>query len=315
MNSKNLMHAIGILLLLLVGDWGIGTLLESSAKNRRYDDRIGKILNGSLQSNQIFILGESAASRNVNAEILTEGLSKESFNIGFPGSNLTFHEMMAEIILDQKDHDTEMIILTLNERGLLNNTKNDVGGLSFREDIANAYIGNNKVLEFLTKNTEKNVYLSKLSKTYRNNDNLNQALAWLISGTEKENRLNKVSPRGSMPLDSKSITFDTLSFDARGTDFNPLELDKKLESSLLNIIKRANQEQVKLLILLSPEYKKEANGFIPYLNSLPGEFSILDLRQSMLEKDLFYDKSHFDKKGSEQYSRLLVKEIEKYLND
>ena len=311
MTKKSILIAIILIVAIFAVDRLLGKLLSKAALSRMYDNRIELLLSKELKDNDLFIIGESAGARNISAELLSEYLGLSVYNLSFPGANLVFHNMLIDIISNDKAYNPKAIILTLNERGLTNNNAKSVGGLSFRQDIANTYIYDPTIFKFLIDNSNRNEILSKISFTYKNNGNYNNALAYLFEGKEKEARRNKISEKGSMLIDVKSKMYESMEFGKEPTYFSDLEIDSLRLKSLLNSIKLAEQNDIQLIILLSPEYRIPTTGFKEFLLSLSDQIIVMEMTDKMPNKSHYYDRVHLDEKGAIIFSELLAMELKK----
>jgi hypothetical protein len=114
-----------------------------------------------------------------------------------------------------------------------------------------------------------------------------------------------------MLIDVKSKMYESMEFGKEPTYFSDLEIDSLRLKSLLNSIKLAEQNDIQLIILLSPEYRIPTTGFKEFLLSLSDQIIVMEMTDKMPNKSHYYDRVHLDEKGAIIFSELLAMELKK----
>lgn len=310
MNKTSILKIISFFLFLILLDRGIGKLLSTLTIESKYDKRLGLLLENRLSSDG-YIVGSSRAARNIDPLSFSINSGYETYNLGRPGSNISFHRLLIELVL-RLDVKPDFIILTLGDKSLLDNDRKDAGGVSYPEDLVQSYVDNNLILNELSDKGLKNLYLSKLSNAYRQNNNLNSSISKILNGNEKESRINRMDTLGSMLLPGQSVTYDTLTYMSKATLYDKSIEDKDLVNDLNWIIEKTSDLDVDLIIVFTPEYRAPTSGFYNRIRELDERLVVLDLREEYRAKDDFYDKVHLNEIGSKYFTVKLLDKLNSY---
>ena len=304
---QKVIYSVVFFCVFLICDRILGKVVSNYVQSKVYDKRISDLAKNELKPD-IFIVGSSLAARNIDPIQLTNNTGKEHFNLGYPGSNLTFHRLLINLILSNEKL-PKLIILTASDN-LLEDTRLKKGGVSFREDIANQFISFPVVKRALIDLDLKDKYLCELSHVYRENANFNSAINFLVFGREKQTSLTKVGQKGYMiRSDKKSITHDTLQYINEGKYYSQENESNKLIEDFTFIVESLKVKGVNFVVALPPQYQSATDLFIERLEEFDSNIEVWDYRESLKEKEYFFDRVHLNLNGAKKFNDMLTNKI------
>jgi hypothetical protein len=307
-SKKNIFKKILIFLIILfILDNLIALGIEKLAEKNITDARIEKILNGEIDKN-LLILGSSRAARNINAKIIEEYSGITSYNLGRPGSNVDYHNYLLKLILNYCPP-PKSILLVFD-----NSTLIPAPSLTFRYDLIYQFSNRTVIKNFLIERDQLNKYLSMLSRSYVMKHSFLETFKphKFILGS---NPLYKLASDGSMNLkpNHRKIKYSD----------DQAQYDQKKESpylmaKFLEIINLCKENNIKLILVLTPEFEPPMVGLKGRIKSISGDdVPILDYRgvKTLMVAKLFNDGVHLNKLGAIQLSKNIAADLSLLLHE
>ena len=274
-------------------------LLQAAAK-KEYDRRLELILDGRMEKD-VIIMGSSRAAHDILAGQLEEETGLESYNLGYRGTDVSFHLFLLEKLIKHNEPPKKLIyvvdnpfmfskdsVLRFNEKPLL--------PLAYKSEINDVLIDRE-----VNSPVSKLLYLARIRK--------NQ---FLVSQQEApENYF--IDSTGSHVYMGNSGTVDW-KLDGQGHRYEPSRASQEKLEALEELMKLSQQNDITVYFVLPPNYFSFNTLFYDqFVEIVNGRFPILVYHKddpSYRDKAYFYDQSHLNKKGA----TLLTREISNYLN-
>lgn len=305
--KKFLLSILIFIIFLIFVDYIFG-LVFSNLLNKQLDGRFFKISYSLDKSNEdIIIIGSSRAETNYNPAIFNQKLGMSCWNSGRGGQGIPYFNIIVHETL--KRYSPKIIILNMDPTGLEGSIDYD------RASILKPFIKNHEsIYEFLK---DKNCF-----EKYKLMSNIylyNSMMFYFIRPYLMKNVDGRSSERGWKPLEgtiSESII-------AHGQNINVGSYLNKTKTEYLNqIIKEANNKNVKLIIAISPNYlpQLQETETIKFLKKLETQkkIKLFDFTQDKLfvkNNDFFHDLDHMNKIGANEYSKTMSDYIKSSRND
>jgi hypothetical protein len=239
----------------------------------------------------VLFFGSSRAAFHYVPEIFEEKIPLSYYNAGREGTGIFFH--YALLIATIERYKPKMIILDVDFRDIY-----DRGG-DFGEDVfgqLRPYYGmvNEEFDQYITRNTYD--YVFNQSNLFKFNKKFLNLITANISG-------NDLTKKGFKPLlgnwkgdvDSKEDIFK----------YSQLHVDV-----LELFIKKAIENKIKLVLVVSPTNKNLPSDFTQKVNKITQKYNVnfLDFNNhsEFINKEYFHDLEHLNRKGAEKFSVLLA---------
>ena len=263
-----------------------------------------------LQENYIFnetkedvlIFGSSRAAFHYIPGIISKETGYSVYNVGREGTGIYFHNVLLLATLDR--YKPKVVVLDLDFRDIYNRTGN------FSTDVYKEllpYYGkfNIELDSIITPNFYDAIFCQ--SNLYK----YNKKFFNVISGSFPKAKDNF---NGYRPLIGE--------WDKTPKKLPPekLVVGDKLLQTIGEFINRAKQNDIKIIIALSPSYKQLPQEFYDYTNKLSNTYQVEVLNHYkdstfLNNSAYFYDEEHLNNKGAELYSKKISKEINAILNN
>jgi hypothetical protein len=254
------------------------------------DKRLEMIIKGQLKKD-ILILGSSRGARDIVASQIEKTLEQSTYNIAYPGSDITFHEFILKTLIKYESK-PKIILLTIDDDNP--SAFMPKQSINFRYDrlyplTKYDYI-NNELIE--RKNTS---ILSKYFYLKRKN-----ALKFNVK-QKYFNKLDTILDCGSMPISFQQEKV-VWKYKRNVKIYNPKsEVLLKIES-FKNFQKMCLKENINLYIIIPPNYKPLDYNFIQRIKMLTNtKFPIIiydNNEKKYLDNNYFYNKDHLNSKGA-----------------
>ena len=246
----------------------------------------------------VVIIGSSRAKYHYIPSIMSDSLNRTVFNCGFDKQGLTYGVAMVHAILNRYSPeiiiiDTESILLQL--------------GLPFRKltELYPYYNDDEYYKKLIDQEDAKNRY-RMLSVMYR----WNSRFGFLF---ERIFLTDDVQDNGYTGLSNHGYKYPTLVYHEYEendlVDLNSVEL-------FVNIIKRCNEKNIKLILSISPRFQEsninEVNSFI-YLKRLleDNNIPLIDMGDNTIINDstMYKDNGHMNQKGSVAFTKAFLERL------
>jgi hypothetical protein len=305
--GKILLKGFCFLILFVLCDRWLGYHISSGAIKRQLDHRLGRVLERKIQP-QVIILGSSRAARDVIASEFEKASGLSTYNLGYPGSNIDFHEMLLREIVESGCIPEKVILAIDDDTEVIEEET-----INFRFDVIYPYVKFESINREICVRKKINLLITRLSDCYRERPNFKQALDYSLKGPMKPDLLNTIQADGSMPIDGKSVTYEKMAYSISSKQYDPKRESPFLREKLVHFVRLCKQYRIQLIILFSPNFFTPTIGFEERMRELVGETSVyLNYSTAFLIKGLYYDGYHLDRKGAEVFSKILGEKVRSY---
>lgn len=309
--SKLTIKIIILFSLFFLIDRIVGNYIFSQKQSENRDKRISRVINKDLNFD-ILILGSSRSARNIMAYELTKKTDLSAYNLGFPGSNIDFHLQLLKLIIESGSC-PKFVVLAVDDLEFIENKS-----LNFRYDVLYKYANDNKIKSILAERGKFDNILSNISVTYCARyiaiDSLTDFFKSVLKRNPFNDPLNIILHDGSMPIETKSITWDKMTYNEL------IKYDNKNESEFLidkykQFVETCRANDINLLIVFPPNYQAKSDNFVTRIKELSGKYvHFFDYSTEVTDKSLFYDSSHLNKEGAFLLSKKFARDLDEYLN-
>jgi hypothetical protein len=244
---------------------------------------------------ELLIYGSSRAEHHYVSEIIENETSLTTYNLGRQGAGIFFHYSVFLATLER--YKPKVVVLELDYRDVYFRSNNF--GPDALKEAAPFYGKINKEFDSLLVRNNYDYFLYQ-SNLYK----YNKKFFNIITGVLRdEKKFNGYSPlKGT--LDSKPVEHEE-----ENSEFN-----KDLLDITEAFILKAKKNKVKLIISLSPSYKKMPKEFDNYINLLSTKYDIKVLNHFkdtayLNHPKYFKDFDHLNDEGARLFSKEIGKEI------
>ena len=282
-------------------------LVANKSAGTEVDKRLETVINGKVNKD-VVIIGSSRGSRDVMAHQIEEATGLSTYNLCYPGSDVTFHDFVMQSLLEFNEAPKLMVLVVDDSEAFVD------GGamILFRRDrlyplVKYPYVWKEMAERgYLDKDLAGLVVLQRLNKY---NFDLRQKVFTPI---------DTILDCGSMPV----------SWQQRGLDWEynaeertyPLEeeLPEKL-AAFQNMIKTCEEKEIELLILLPPNYRPHSQAFEDRIRELSGDFPhfLLYNTENPVYRDssFYYDSNHLMTHGARIYTEEVIAGINQLMGE
>lgn len=280
--GKILLKGFCFLMIFSLCDRWLGYHISSAAIKRQLDHRLGNVLERKIHP-EIIILWSSRAARDIIGSELEKVSGLPTYNLGHPGSNIDFHEMLPRRIVESGCIPKEIILAVDDDAEVIEEETTN-----FRFDIVYPYVKFESINREICERKKINFLITRLSDCYRQRPNFKQALDYGLKGQIKPDLLNTIQADGSMPIDGKSVTYGKMVYSVHSKQYDPKRESPYLREKFLHFVRLCNQNRIQLIILFSPNFFIPTIGFEERMRELAGETSLyLNYSNAFLNKELY----------------------------
>jgi hypothetical protein len=263
------------------------------------DNRLEKIINGEIAAD-ILVFGSSRGARSVIARQISDSLNRSAYNLAFPGSDITFHSFLLELLLKNKSNQIpEKIILVVDDADELQKSKS----LKFRLDRMYPLVKYKVIRDELVKRKEKKPFVNELLVSHQ----LNKSNFLLKQ--KKFTKNDSIMSCGSMPISHQKKTFDK--------KFGKVPYNYDVKSELIQKINAFNdfinlceKNDIQLIVALPPNFRVISNGFENRMKHFVRNKGVVwkydQNKPDYSDPDNFFDNAHLQKKGAIIYTADLI---------
>lgn len=278
---KWLLHIVGFSLIFLLLDFSYALVLKRIPKQQP-DQRLAYLMEGKIQAD-VLVLGSSRAAHNILAEDLSKQLQVEVFNLGFRGTNITFHLQILKWYLEH--HAAPKKIIYIADVPFMFDRK----ALTYRTDLLLPFVCYNSYRDELIaqKKISPIAYLLNFAKS-----------TYQTSFTRPTVTIeNFTTAKGSNPLPVESYKGNGSHYIANkkiSKDYLKIQNFRKLQ----DLCKAKN---IELYVVIPPNNESLDVSFVNELQSYcypTTRFYQYQLNYFTPNHSNFYDVSHLNKKGA-----------------
>jgi len=243
----------------------------------------------------LLIFGSSRAEHHYIPEILQNETKINTYNVGREGAGIFFHYAVFLSTLER--YKPKVVILDLDHRDVYLQSNNF--GPNVVKEAAPFYGKINKEFDSLLVRDFYDYFLYQ-SNLYKYNKKFFPILTGAIRNEKKFD--------GYVPISGK---MNSIPKDSIIKDFS---IDKDLVKVTRDFILKAKKNNIRLIVVLSPSYKKLPLEFEAYVNSLESKYNINIINHFkdttfLNHPNYFRDIDHLNDEGAKLYSKIISKEI------
>lgn len=297
--SYFLWYLISVILIVGVCDIIFSISIEKIMDNK-YTPQIN-LTNGA--NSKIAVIGASRAQHHYVPSIIADSLDMSVYNYGIDGRNILIHYTVLESLINNSEKKPEMVILDLNKTDICDMPSWNTERLNILYPYYNSNIYARQTLDDLL--NEKELIALKSSGLIRHNSELISDLKVLVN----ENKTTNDKNNGYVPLYSsweKELESDE--------DLNEKTHDQKIKY-LEKFIKRCKEENIKLIIAVSPAFVTPTNSkWIKEIKKISDRenVSFFDMHAINIfldHKEWFSDPYHLNDTGAKIYTNYIIKQL------
>ena len=271
--------------------WKIQSLPDSD-----FDKRLEWILQGKMNKD-ILLFGSSRAQHNLYSDAIQDSLSMSTFNLGYRGCNINFQLFLLKSVL-KHNKKPKILFLTVDDDKEFFQEKT----LQFRYDKLYPLVKHQEITNELISQHDISPFAVGLYSA---------RIGWQqFSKPKSPTKFEKWTKTGTVLLDFSAADFDKKMKPARKYDAN-LELPERLQA-FKEFQEICNKENIKLYILLPPNFIVQSNGFVNRINGLISNKKTefwFNYPSMFKDSQYFYDPSHLNKKGTILYTNQIIQKI------
>jgi hypothetical protein len=283
-------------------DYGLGSFAEilffsqESGKYARITYTLEKA------SGEIFIFGNSYASRHFIPRVFEDELKISCYNAGVQGQGLLFINTIEEIVL--KRTIPKLIILNLDYNWLCNYKKSS--DLLF--DLYPYFLKYQNFLKPNINSVSRYEYLKLYLKSYRFNSTIAHIIKYFLSPQKDNKGYNPLFNQMPQPHDISTAKF---------VCYQKNQIDDDSINLLIKFILSCKEKNIDLLFVISPTVINtdfSINNAFQRMKEIAGKYRIPVLDYSndnhfVNKYNLFFDWGHLNNHGAVLFSKLLAQRI------
>ena len=282
-------------------------LVAKKSADTEVDKRLESVIKGEVNKD-VVIIGSSRGSRDVMAHQIEEATGLSTYNLCYPGSDVTFHDFIMQSLLEVNEEPELMVLVVDDSEAFVD------GGamILFRRDrlyplVRYPYVWKEMAERgYLDSDLAGLIVLQRLNKY---NFDLRQKVFTPI---------DTILDCGSMPV----------SWQQKGLDWEyqeqerayPLEeeLPEKV-AAFQNMVETCREKDIDLLILFPPNYKPHSQGFEDRIRELSGDYPhfLLYDQENPVYRDSssYYDANHLMTHSARIYTEEVIAGINELMGD
>jgi hypothetical protein len=292
------------LIIVLVVDITLGTVSQQiyfSQKTGKYARITYSIKEATAE---ILILGSSRAAMHYVPDVIEKKLNRTAYNCGVLGQKLIFQNALQKIIL--KRTKPKLIILNIDKNWLFKSEE----AHELMSDLHPYYWEHQEVLKPILNLESKLIDFKLLFKSYQTNSTLIHAIKYYLSP--------QMEIKGYVPSYAKMEKSNSYgNNEAIVPEIVEEEIDTSFISAFKSFINTAKDENIELLLVMSPiVYKLDLSNYqsLDIMKAIAEEKQVpfLDFtndKRFLYEHDLFRDRTHLNDDGARLFSKLLAEFI------
>lgn len=290
-----LKNSLLFLLVFFILEKGFYYFLQQAPK-LEYDTRLEQVLEGKMNK-QIIVLGSSRGADNILAGQIEKQTGLTTYNLSYPGSDVTFHAFILETLL-KYNKAPKKIILAIDNPYEFTEEKS----LVFRLDRLYPLSKYNYINQKLIDQKEKNIFSKVFCLARLNKSN--------FSFKKQEIPVfNPIDSFGSMPFLKKNdkITFD---YDNGVNGYSKaIEIEEKV-NAFKQIQELCAKNDIDLIYVFSPNFGTFNSAFFNrFQNEVEDKNRIIvydSLNPIYKNKEYYYDESHLLEKGAKIFTKEII---------
>lgn len=272
-------------------------LLISYVPRLEVDKRLEDLLNGNVNK-ELVVLGSSRGARNVIAGQIEEKTGISSFNLSYPGGDITFKEFILRTLIAYNQIPDIVLLVVDHPRELLHENTT-----YFRLDRLYPLIKYEYIRQELIRRGEKNAILSKLFVLNRMN------ISNFDLRRKEFTKLDSMLSCGSMPVALHRNDIDWAFRTYEDNYESASEVAEKV-TAFNEIVRQCKDNNIKLVILFAPNYTSRHPSFENRIRGLAGKNALYmyydEYKSIYKDTTYFYDKYHMRKNGAVEYTGEIV---------
>ena len=270
-------------------------LVRDSSPQREVDRRLEFILQGKIRAD-IVVMGSSRGARSLIAQQIEDSTNLPSYNLAFPGSDVTFHEYVLRTLLETKGNKKpSTIVLVVDDSDELKTSKS----LKFRFDRMYPLVKYKSVRDEMVKRKEKKPLVTELLVLHQ----LNKSNFKFTH--RKFTKNDSIMPCGSMPISHQKKTFDKKYGTTQYVYKREGELIQKV-NAFKEMVAMCERNDIDFIVAIPPNFRKVTAGFAERLKLLVGNSGSVwmydEAKPEYSNPDYFFDNAHLQKTGSIVYT-------------
>jgi len=263
-------------------------IIANLSADAEIDKRLEYLINGEINKD-IIIMGASRGSRDIIASQIEKETGFSAYNLCYPGSNVEFHEFIMRALI-KFNSTPRLVFLVVDDNAELLYDET----ITFRKDRLYPLVKYSFIRQELINIGEKDPLLSRFLILHQ----LNKANFDL---TKKYfTPVDTIYECGSMPI-SWQREISNWHYDSSERIYPFKNEHAEKINAYKNIIKICNLNNINLVIVFPPSYKKPSESFEKRIRELSGNvnYYFYDNENPIYRnKDYYYDESHLMRNGA-----------------
>jgi len=276
-------------------------IIANRSAETEVDKRLELIINGKMNKD-IIIAGSSRGSRDVIASQIEDSLGLTTYNICYPGSDVTFHHFLFKALHKYNTIPKYTLLVVDDNQELIPEPT-----VMFRKDRLYPLIKYQLIWKTLATIEEKEALFSRiliLNRLNKSNFDLRQ---------KAFTPHDSLMICGSMPISWYNKEWDYPFIDDDSYAYE--KEDKQLVDTFTSMIRMIKESGTKLIIIFPPNYKPHSPDFEKRIKGLCGDgvdFYVYNINDSLyLRKDSYFDESHLMQHSAEVFTSEIIAFINK----
>jgi len=279
-----------------------GYFISDLNQQRQVDQRLGSMVD-LVNNTDLFIVGSSRAANGIVPSIIQSKTRLNTYGMAYSGSNLDFHKSIVSLLFSTERPHYLLLNIDAVEAFI------DYEQMIYRKDKLLPFLFNKEILKEFCANSEKNYWLASISWSYRENQNMFNALSYLTDGKETADITNAVNDRGYIPIHSKSESFNSKD-SAQVIHFSDLEINPSRVKSFQDILNFCKAKDVKVFVSILPSFNQKVEGLNTFVKShFVNNEVLIDLSSNSDRSEYFYDRGHLNYTGAQIITNQLAERI------
>lgn len=281
--------------------------VRNASPELEVDKRLEYIITGQIKAD-IVVFGSSRGARSIIAEQITDSLGISAYNLSSPGSDITFHEFLLRLLLQNKGNTVpKTVVLVVDDSDELKMSKS----LKFRLDRMYPLVKYQVIRDELVKRKDKKPIINELLVLHQMNKSN------FLFKQRKFTKNDSIMPKGSMPIGHQKKTFDkhygtqVYFYKKKG------EYIQKVRAYKL-FVDYCRKNKIQLIIAVPPNFRKTTIGFPERMKELLEGYGTVkvfdDTKSEYTNSDYFFDGAHLQTNGSIVYTNDIISYYKKLNN-
>ncbi len=269
------------------------------------DNRLERVINGQMNK-EIIIMGSSRGARNLIASMLQDSFNLSAFNLSYPGSGIEFHEFILKSLLKFNEKPNTILLFLDEPQQLLKSET-----LKYRYDVLYPLVKYDHINDEMIRREQKNILSNYFALARINKKNFDLR-------TNNIPEYGTILKCGSMPIDNPTQKGD-FTFKTFNNPYDTLSELSEKTASFLSFQDICLASNIKLIMVFSPNFRKENNEFEMRMRSLTHPnftFIKYDTKNPIYtDKNYYFDETHLRTKGAIIFTNDIIKNLKKPLGN